>query len=116
NFIGYPSSQARDVPDVLAGVSYNSVWAYDPTLSPSPWQSYDPDVPPFLNTLEQFEAGRGYALNAPANGMLTITNSGATGAGGASRLGWLLPVAFLGLSVSGGLVALGRRAAGADRS
>ncbi|MBI2914022.1 MAG: hypothetical protein HYY03_08890, partial [Chloroflexi bacterium] len=72
NFIGYPSSQARDVPDVLAGVSYNSAWAYDPSLAPSPWQSYDPNVPDFLNTLQQFEPGRGYALNAPGPGTITI--------------------------------------------
>ncbi|MBI2912958.1 MAG: hypothetical protein HYY03_03465, partial [Chloroflexi bacterium] len=72
NFIGYPSGQTKAVTDVLAGVSYNSAWAYDPSLSPSPWQSYDPNVPDFLNTLQQFEPGRGYALNAPGPGTLVI--------------------------------------------
>ncbi|MBI2913013.1 MAG: hypothetical protein HYY03_03745 [Chloroflexi bacterium] len=74
NFIGYPSAQSRPVEDVLAGVAYNSVWAYDPALSPSPWQSYDPNVPPALDTLQNFTPGRGYALNAKAAGTLTITN------------------------------------------
>ncbi len=74
NFIGYPSDQTRSVPNVLAGVSYNSAWAYDPSLAPSPWQSYDPDVPPFLNTLQQFTPKRGYALNASAPGELTVSN------------------------------------------
>src|SRR3990172_3750899 len=41
NFIGYPASDARPVADVLAGIPYNSAWAYDPLLAPSPWQSHD---------------------------------------------------------------------------
>ncbi|MBI2912719.1 MAG: hypothetical protein HYY03_02225 [Chloroflexi bacterium] len=72
NFIGYPSGQTKAVADVLAGLTYNSAWAYDPSLSPSPWQSYDPAVPPFLNTLQSFEPGRGYALNAPGPGTVTV--------------------------------------------
>ncbi|MBI2913860.1 MAG: CSLREA domain-containing protein, partial [Chloroflexi bacterium] len=72
NFIGYPSGQALPVATVLAGLSYNSVWAYDPSLSPSPWQSNDPNVPPSLNTLQNFAPGHGYALNAPGPATLTI--------------------------------------------
>ena len=83
NFIGYPSGQTQPVADVLAGLTYNSAWAYDPTLSPSPWQSYDPNVPPFLNTLQDFTPGRGYALNAPGPGTVTVTNSAAATAAGA---------------------------------
>ncbi|MBI2912720.1 MAG: hypothetical protein HYY03_02230 [Chloroflexi bacterium] len=72
NFIGYPSGQTKPVADVLSGLTYNSAWAYDPSLSPSPWQSYDPNVPPFLNTLQNFTPGRGYALNAPGPGTVTV--------------------------------------------
>ena len=72
NFIGYPSGQIKPVADVLTGLAYNSLWAYDPAQYPIPWQSYDPSVPPFLNTLQSFTPGRGYALNAPAPGTVTV--------------------------------------------
>ncbi len=114
NFIGYPAHQARPVADVLAGVAYNSAWAYDPALSPSPWQSYDPDVPPFLNTLQEFTAARGYALNASSAGMLTVSNGAAAAtsasAGQATQAAhWLVPVTLLGLSLGAGSLTLRRR-------
>ena len=70
NFIGYPASEAKPIADVMGTLPYNSVWAYDPGQA-NPWQSYDPNVPPFLNTLQQFTPNRGYALNAAA-GVLTV--------------------------------------------
>ncbi|MBI2913627.1 MAG: hypothetical protein HYY03_06875 [Chloroflexi bacterium] len=73
NFIGYPAGEAKPIADVMGSLAYNSVWAYQPGQASS-WQSYDPNVPPFLNTLQQFEPGRGYALNASAAGALTIAN------------------------------------------
>ncbi len=91
NFIGYPWGQTKPVATVLAGLSYNSVWAYDPSLSPGPWQSYDPDVPDFLNTLQEFTPTRGYALNAKAAGTLTIRNSAAAG----SEVWGLVPCSWL---------------------
>ncbi|MBI2912388.1 MAG: hypothetical protein HYY03_00530 [Chloroflexi bacterium] len=71
NFIGYPSSDAQPIADVMGPLAYNSVWAY----SAGSWQSHDPDLPPGLNTLQQFEPGRGYALNASAAGVLTIAGA-----------------------------------------
>ncbi|MBI2913840.1 MAG: hypothetical protein HYY03_07960 [Chloroflexi bacterium] len=85
NFIGYPSQQARPVAEVLAGVEYNSLWAYDPSLAPSPWLSNDPDLPPALNPLQEFEPGRGYAINVSQQQTITISNAAAVAGAGGGR-------------------------------
>jgi photosystem II stability/assembly factor-like uncharacterized protein len=73
NSIGYPSSEARPVVDVLAGFPYNSVWAYNSSSAVNPWGSFDPDIQPALNDLQEFTPERGYALNAAQAGVLVIS-------------------------------------------
>ncbi len=109
NFIGYPSGQSRPVGQVLWGVSYTSVWAYDAAAGAGdPWQSYDPDVPPFLNTLQQFSPGWGYALNAAGPGVVSISNGGAASTGAAAGPPWLIAIVVSGFGLAAGSVALRR--------
>ncbi|MBI2912340.1 MAG: hypothetical protein HYY03_00285, partial [Chloroflexi bacterium] len=93
NFVGYPSGYALLVAEALAGIEFNSVWAYDPSLSPSPWQSYDPDVPPALNSLQEITPGRGYALNGIEETAFVVANAETTVAQGAGAGGTELEVA-----------------------
>ena len=59
NLVGFPSAAARSVEDALASINgcYDIVWCYD--AAQAAWHSYDPDAPPFLNSLTQLEPGRG---------------------------------------------------------
>jgi len=61
NLIGYPSLAVRPVADVLASISgsYNLVRQFRASDS-TPWKSYNPYVPPSLNTLVNMEPGYGY--------------------------------------------------------
>jgi len=109
NFIGYPSGQDRLVAQVLWGVSYSSVWAYDAAVGAGdPWRSYDPDVPPFLNTLQQFTPQRGYAVNATAPGVVSISNGAAAAAGASAGPRWLIPIAVSVFGLAAGSLALRR--------
>ena len=75
NFIGYPSNQTRPVAELLAGVTFDSLWAYDPSGAGS-WQVFNPSAPQQLNTLQKFTPGRGYALQATAAAVITVSNPG----------------------------------------
>lgn len=69
NLVGYPTPETRDLPDALDSISgeYALVNAYKP-----PWQKFDPNGPPFANTLTDMEAGFGYWINATQDGEVII--------------------------------------------
>ncbi len=75
NLIGYPASTARDALTVLEPISgkYDLVEAYDGTNPDNPWLIHDPAAPPFVNTLVQFEPGKGYWIRMTQAANLTIS-------------------------------------------
>src|SRR3990172_4832612 len=75
---------------VLASISdnLNVAWAFDPSLAAttvagaqpyaaqvSPWKSYDPDLPPALNSLTAIDETMGFWLNMEAPDTLTVTGT-----------------------------------------
>ena len=73
NMIGYPSLAVRPVGDALASISgkYNLVRQYR-AGEPSPWKTYNPGVPPNLNTLKDMEPGYGYWIYMTQSATLII--------------------------------------------
>lgn len=61
NLIGYPSLAIRPVEEALESISgtYTLVRQYR-TGESSPWKTYNPELPPTLNTLNNMESGYGY--------------------------------------------------------
>lgn len=74
NLVGYPSVAVRSIAEVLQGVQYQVVCAFDATDEEDPWQCYDPTVPEFLNDLQDFEAGRGYLVLAISDGSFIVSD------------------------------------------
>lgn len=64
NLIGYPSAQTRELPNALDSIDgkYTLVNAYNVAESPS-WQKFDPNGPPFANSLLDMQANFGYWIN-----------------------------------------------------
>lgn len=61
NLIGFPADTEISPEDALAGVygTYQIIFGYDPVGG---WTSYNPDRPPFLNTLDFMIPGHGYSV------------------------------------------------------
>jgi uncharacterized protein YkwD len=78
NLFGYPSGDPAAVDQLLAGIDFDQLWAFDP-LAPKPWSGYDPDTPG-SNDLEHLQEGRGYALHAGTPAVITVANGGAAAA------------------------------------
>ncbi len=73
NLIGYPSLAVRPVEEALASISglYSMVRQYRAS-DPMPWKSYNPNIPPELNSLVNMEPGYGYWIYMTAEGTLHI--------------------------------------------
>jgi hypothetical protein len=66
NLVGYPSRKGRELPDALddsiAG-AYDLANAYKASQSP-PWKTFDPNAPPYANTLTDMQSSFGYWIKA----------------------------------------------------
>lgn len=73
NLIGYPSLAMRPVEEALASISgqYSLVRQYRASDA-TPWKSYNPNLPPSLNTLVNMEPGYGYWIYMTTAGTLYI--------------------------------------------
>jgi hypothetical protein len=73
NMIGYPSLAVRPVGDALASIAgkYDLVRQYR-AGEPSPWRTYNPAVPPELNSLKDMEPGYGYWIYMNQAATLTV--------------------------------------------
>ena len=77
NLVGYPSSVARALPDVLSahGVD-NFTLAYSYRASdPDPWKLFDRNGPPFVNDLSELAPGWGYWIQTPITNTWTVAYS-----------------------------------------
>ena len=74
SLIGYPSRQNREVSEALNPIAgaYTLVYAYD--AANASWKKFDPNDPPFANSLEQMQPGWGYWIKANQNTNWTIAN------------------------------------------
>lgn len=74
NLIGYPAGAARPVEEVLAPIAgkYTLVYGYDGNDPARQWRSYNPDAPPFANTLQEFAPGLGYWVKVTEYCTLTV--------------------------------------------
>jgi len=74
NLIGYPSLQELPAQDVLSWIrgKYTIVYAYE--AENDSWKKYDPDGPPFANSLEKLQPGKGYWINTTEDVDLRIVN------------------------------------------
>jgi hypothetical protein len=66
NLVGFPASAPQAVQDALNAIDgkYSLVFEYDAADAESPWKRYDPNVPPYANTLAALTPGMGYWINA----------------------------------------------------
>ncbi|MBC8501060.1 MAG: carboxypeptidase regulatory-like domain-containing protein [DPANN group archaeon] len=64
NLIGYPATEIRDPSVVMNGVygTYENLLTYN--ASNGEWLSYNPDKPPFLNSLHEMLPGQGFWVYA----------------------------------------------------
>jgi hypothetical protein len=70
NLVGYPSGTNHSLPEALSnnGVETNLSLVYEYTAGDVvPWKLFDVNMPPFLNTLTELSAGRGYWVKVNAN-------------------------------------------------
>jgi subtilisin family serine protease len=76
NLTGYPSLDVGELPDALdesiAG-AYDLVNAYKAAQAP-PWKTFDPNAPPFANTLTNMQPSFGYWIKANQDIDLIINN------------------------------------------
>ena len=72
NLVGYPSSTTRALPDVLSSVPFSLVYAYDAFTAGNPWQKFDPNVPPYVNSLNAMTPARGYWIAVGDNAVWTV--------------------------------------------
>ena len=66
NLFAYPWQERTPLDSALSRLNagnYTTIYGYDPANSASPWQLYDIDAPPYVNSLTHLEYGRGYWLN-----------------------------------------------------
>lgn len=72
NLTGYPSPTTRPLPDVLNGVPFTLMYAYDAFATGNPWQKYDVNGAPYANTLTSVAPKRGYWIRVSANSIWTV--------------------------------------------
>jgi hypothetical protein len=65
NLISYPVPGSRSVTETLQSIegAYNLVYGYDSTDLDAPWKLYSPGAPTWVNTLHEFQFGKGYWLH-----------------------------------------------------
>ncbi|MBD3185135.1 PKD domain-containing protein [Candidatus Poribacteria bacterium] len=68
----FAQSADKSLEAVLESIdgNYEAIWGYD-SLS-GEWQIYDPDNPPFLNTLWEIEIGKGYWIKMKTSDTLIV--------------------------------------------
>ena len=73
NMVGYPSLSVRPVGEALASIAgkYDLVRQYRAGDS-TPWKTYNPAVPPQINTLKDMEPSYGYWIYMTQDATLTI--------------------------------------------
>lgn len=76
NLVGYPSAHQRPIAEALNSISgtYTILFAHDATDPDQPWKTYDPNVPPFANTLEVMKPEWGYWIHVNQDVQWTIMN------------------------------------------
>jgi hypothetical protein len=75
NLVGYPSRQERDIAELLDSYveAYTLVNAYK-VAEPPPWKRFDPNAPPYANTLNEMQPGFGYWIKVNQDIDLIINN------------------------------------------
>jgi len=76
NLVGYPSAHERPIVEALESISgtYTILFAFDATDTDQPWKKYDPNGPPFANTLEVMKPGWGYWIKVDQDVEWRIVN------------------------------------------
>lgn len=74
NLISFPSSAPVPLPDALATIAgqYDLVYTYVAGDLADPWKKFDPTAPPFINDLNEMQAGRGYWIRATQDTSLVV--------------------------------------------
>ena len=74
NLVGYPSQEPRPLTEALASVldQVELAYGYDASDPVSPWESYDPARPPFLNDLSELRPARGYWMRVATACVWTV--------------------------------------------
>ena len=76
NLVGYPSTRAKPIEDVLSSIEgkYTLVYAYDASDTADPWKKYDVSAPPYANDLTEIRSGLGYWIKVSEDCVLTVSN------------------------------------------